>query len=380
MARSIYIHVPFCEARCPYCDFFTLGKAAAAAPLAERWLDVVLRELDLWIASGDLSAAQPVTTVYFGGGTPSLVSGAAMERFLNGVRERLPLAVSAEITVEMQPGTADEAKVARFAAAGVTRFSIGAQTFDADLLRRLERRHDVGQTEQLIRWAQRYGECSIDLISALPGQTLEAWKRDLAAALAFEPDHISVYELTYYPGTKLTVWRESGHVAQLDENLRIAIFEYTIGELEAHGYEHYEISNFARPGHRSRHNENYWRLGDYVGLGAGAHSFIFPHRYANPPDVVAYQRQVQAGTLPRQLNDASDEELFVLENAFMGLRLVEGLDLESFRARFGVDLLQRYAAKLDELARAGLIEVDSRRLRLTERGLVRADAVIGYLL
>ncbi|MGB9692879.1 MAG: radical SAM family heme chaperone HemW, partial [Candidatus Sumerlaeaceae bacterium] len=311
MAQFLYIHVPFCEARCPYCDFFTLGKGAQAQELANAWLELAGRELELWIEAGDVSPSDPVATIYFGGGTPSLLSGQAMRRFLDQVGRHVTFAPDIEVTVEMQPRTADLEKLRSYAEAGVNRFSIGAQTFSSELLALLERRHSVADTVELIRDAQRFGRVSIDLIAALPGQTLEQWQEDLETALSFSPVHLSIYELTYYPDTRLRTWLEEGRVHQADEDLRLAILDWTIEHLTSAGYEHYEISNFAKPGLRSRHNENYWRLGNYVGLGAGAHSFIFPHRYVNPPDVNAYSKIVRAGQLARQLADARDENIFL---------------------------------------------------------------------
>ncbi len=379
MAQFLYIHIPFCEARCPYCDFFTLGKGAAAGALADSWLDLVARELDLWLAVGDLSSSESVGTIYFGGGTPSLVSGQAMQRFLDYARSRLELAPDVEITVEMQPGTADLRKLDAYAQAGVNRFSIGAQTFTPELLALLERRHSVEETIQLIRNARLFGALSIDLIAALPGQTLALWQADLEKTLEFEPHHISVYELTYYDQTRLGKWLEEGRVRQADEDLRLIIFEHTIERLASAGYEHYEISNFARPGCRSRHNENYWLLGNYIGLGAGAHSFVYPHRYFNPTNVKIYEEAIESGRLPRHLSDTLDQEIFLLENVFMGLRLVQGIHLEEFRERFGVDLLVQYGERLAHLIEADLLEVKEGRLRLTRRGLLRADAVVTYL-
>jgi oxygen-independent coproporphyrinogen-3 oxidase len=379
MSHSIYIHVPFCEARCPYCDFFTLGKGAEASPLADQWLELVARELELWIAAGDITPSEPVRTLFFGGGTPSLVSARAMQRFLDNVRALLPFTPDAEVTIELQPRTADEAKLVAFAKAGINRFSIGAQTFSPHHLERLERRHTVADTVELIKRAKPLGRLSIDLIAALPNQTLDEWQTDLETALSFGPDHLSVYELTYYPGTRLRGWLEHGEVRELDEELRVRIFEHTVERLTAEGYEHYEISNFARPGCRSSHNENYWRLGDYVGLGAGAHSFVFPHRYVNPPDISKYIASIHEERLARQLADATDKDVFYLENLFMGLRLVDGLDLEHFRQRFGVDVVEHFGARLQPLIEAGYVELRIDRLRLTWEGLLRADAVISYL-
>ncbi|MCX7625174.1 MAG: radical SAM family heme chaperone HemW [Candidatus Sumerlaeaceae bacterium] len=379
MVSSFYIHVPFCEARCPYCDFFTLGKGTDGARLASGWLTVVAHELELWIAAGDVVASEPVRTLYLGGGTPSLASAEAVDAFVKTFRSLMSFAADAEVTIELQPGTVDQRKLEGYALAGINRFSVGAQTFSPARLKLLERRHSVEDTVKLIRDVKNVGRLSIDLIAALPEQTLKEWQADLETAVSFDPEHLSVYELTYYHGTALASRLHEGSLRQVDEELRVEIFEWTVATLTEAGYEHYEISNFAKPGCRSRHNENYWRLGDYVGLGAGAHSFVFPHRYANPPDVEAYSAAISADKLARRLIDPHDQDVFYLENLFMGLRLLDGVDIEDFRTRFGVGILDHFASRLAPLFEEGLLELHGNRLRLTREGIVRADAVISYL-
>lgn len=375
----LYIHVPFCEARCPYCDFFTYGKGGEARPLADRWLRLIERELELWLEAGDLEQGAPLATVYFGGGTPSLISPEALGCFVSKVRSLFAFEHDAELTMEMQPGTADEDKVAAYAQAGINRFSVGVQTFSPRLLALLERRHTVEDSLALIDAVRRVGRWSIDLMTALPGQSLGDWERELENALALEPEHLSVYELTYYRGTRMTELRDKGLLQEPDEEARIRFFALTRERLCSAGYEHYEISNYARPGARSRHNENYWRLGNYVGLGAGAHSFVCPHRYVNSPDLDFYATAISEGRLARQLSDPADEEVYLLENLFMGLRLVEGVDLELFSEKFGVNPLERFGPRLRILIEEGLLEQRPNRLRLTPEGLLRADAVISYL-
>lgn len=379
MVNSFYIHVPFCEARCPYCDFFTLGKGTEAARLASEWLTVVTRELALWAAAGDIPRHSLLQTLYFGGGTPSLISAEALRAFMTSLRSMVTIADEAEVTMELQPGTVDSTKLENYALAGINRFSVGAQTFSPKHLKLLERRHSVEDTLSLLRSIPKETRLSIDLIVALPEQTLAEWQADLEKALSFEPVHISVYELTYYQGTAF-FWRlRHGMINQPDEELRVRMFEWTVQRLTEAGYEHYEISNFAKPGARSRHNENYWRLGNYVGLGAGAHSFIFPHRYANPADIEAYRTAINNGRLARELIDPEDRQLFYLENLFMGLRSIEGVDLDDFRVRFGIGVLEHFAPRLEPLLKGGLLEIRGNRLRLTQDGILRADAVVSYL-
>ncbi|MCX7964137.1 MAG: radical SAM family heme chaperone HemW [Candidatus Sumerlaea chitinivorans] len=379
MEHYVYIHVPFCEKRCPYCDFFKLEAGPQAAVFADEWLDLIAKEIQLLEVIGDIARSNPVATIYFGGGTPSLISAHKMHHFLQWFREHFAWASDIEVTVEMQPGTADEQKIAEYVAAGVNRFSIGAQTFNPALLARLERRHTVEQTFELIRLAKKYASTSIDLICALPGQTLAMWQQELETLLSWEVPHVSVYELTFYRGTRLGEAFERGDVRQSEEDLRIAIFEATADKLTRAGYEHYEISNFAQPGKRSRHNVNYWRLGNYVGLGAGAHSFLFPHRYLNPNNVTAYRESIEKGILPRVLTDPRDRDVLLMENLQMALRLREGVSRTDFEQRFGVDPVEWLKPKLEVLRETGFADWDETRCWLTFAGWLRFDSILGYL-
>ncbi|MBX7246687.1 MAG: radical SAM family heme chaperone HemW [Candidatus Sumerlaeaceae bacterium] len=378
--QFIYIHVPFCEQKCAYCDFFTVRDDANGARRASEWMKLIAREMELWTDAGDLSRETPIQTIFFGGGTPSLANAAAVEKLLDFARSHYNLALGAEITMEMQPNTADGDKVRALAKAGVNRFSIGAQTFREESLRRAGRRHTVEQTKTLFREASRAGTASLDLIACWPDQTMEAWRADLDEALALGPDHISVYELTFHAGTEFHRQLKSGRIESLDEELRLAMFEETDRVLCAAGFEHYEISNYARPGARSRHNENYWTLGNFVGLGAGAHSFIFPHRYTNAASIASYEKFIGRGELFRRPCDAADPEIFAVENLQMALRLAEGVDLDWFAERFGMDIRQRRPRQMENLQREGLLKLQGARASLTSAGVARFDSVIEFLL
>jgi oxygen-independent coproporphyrinogen-3 oxidase len=336
--------------------------------------------MDLWAEAGDLSREDPIETVFLGGGTPSLVSPGPLGQFLDFVRNDFRLAPGAEITVEMQPGTADADKLEAYARAGVNRFSVGAQTLTPSLLEQLQRRHTVEDSRRMVRDASRFGATSIDLIAALPGQTLEQWRRELDEVPDLGVTHVSVYELTFHPGTQFQQDLAAGNMRQSDEDLRLAIFEEGARFLCAAGFEHYEISNFAKPGCRSRHNENYWKLGNYVGLGAGAHSLLFPRRYLNPNDIDGYRDAIASGALFRKPADPADPDLFLLENLQMPLRLAEGVDVDWFQRKFDVDLRGKYGSRLSELAAEGLVEYGTERLRLTPAGRVRFDSILEYLL
>lgn len=373
--------MPFCEQKCTYCDFFTVTDPGGTHPLNERWLELTLRELELWAAAGDVPAEAGIRTLFLGGGTPSLLAPEAVARFVRQLQQQFALHPDAEITLETQPGTVGGDRLQRFAEAGITRFSVGVQTFNPEILKLTGRNHGVEETRTTLRAAAATGRVlSLDLIAALPGQTLPSWKAELEEALSFNPDHISVYELTFHPGTRWHRDLTSGRMEEAGEEARIAMFELTDVVLSEAGYEHYEISNYARPGKRSRHNENYWRLGDYIGLGAGAHALVWPHRWANPANARAWAAAIESGRLFRTLSDPSDPDIFVLENLAMALRLVEGVDLDWFAARTGCDLRQEpWRKRLHELEHAGLVHLEHSRLLLTREGRLRADSVTDYL-
>lgn len=376
----VYIHVPFCAQHCSYCDFFRVTDRDGGEARTDAWLGLIRKEMRLWTAAGDLDPSVPIRTLYLGGGTPSLASAGALGRFVREVRAEVSVASDAEITLETQPDTVDAAKLAALATAGVTRFSVGVQTFDPTIFAQTRRLHSIEQSRRVLREARSCATLSIDLICAWPGQTLAQWQNDLEEALSFDPAHISVYELTFHSGTEMSRRIRAGEIREADEDTRIAMFELTAEVLCGAGFEQYEISNFARPGARSRHNENYWRMGNYVGLGAGAHSYVHPHRYENAPEIAGYERAVSAGSLFRQLSDPSDPEIFALENLQMGLRLTEGVDLEWFAGQFGLDLQTRRAEQLAELVDRGLLSITGNCLRLTHAGRLRLDSIMEFLI
>lgn len=380
-ARFVYVHVPFCEQHCTFCDFFTITDAANGAARAAKWFDLIRREMRLWKEVGDLDAAVPLEAIYFGGGTPSLTRASTMADFLQYVKEEFALAPVAEISIEMQPGTADNAKLEAYTVAGVNRFSVGVQTFDPSILEVSGRRHTVEDTRAMLgAMNQLRLNFSIDLINAWPGQALDAWRRELDEALSWSAPHYSVYELTFKPGTEMHRQVRRGELTETDEETRLAMFDETDRVLSAAGYEHYEVSNYARPGARSRHNENYWKLGNFAGLGAGAHSFIFPHRYVNANSAHDYEQAVSAGRLFRRESDTPDHMMFMLENLQMGLRLLEGVDLDRFAERFETDLRTTRGDKLAQIVEAGFAEMNGSMLKLTSTGRVRIDALSAHLL
>ena len=366
---SLYIHLPWCLRKCPYCDFNShewRGGASDAADLPERaYLDALQADLE---AALPLVWGRSVQTVFIGGGTPSLFSPASIDALLAMVRARVRLAAGAEITLEANPGTFEAGRFADFARAGVTRLSIGVQSFDDRLLQAIGRVHDGDQARAAVAEAARhFASFNLDLMYALPGQTLADLAADLDTALGFRPPHLSAYHLTLEPNTLF-----ARHPPALpDEDLAADMQSLLQARLAADGLARYEVSAFAREGHRCRHNLNYWEFGDYLGIGAGAHGKISSAsgviRQARLRHPQRYQEAALAGRAVEieRVLEAADLPFEFMLNA---LRLVEGVPATLFGERTGLSAAV-LAAPLRRALAAGLIDPDPSRLRATPRGL-----------
>ncbi len=370
--RAAYVHVPFCAHRCGYCNFTLV---AGRDDLVSRYLDALEIELS-W-----LGEPRFVDTLYFGGGTPTQLDRAALERLLRMVCDRFPLQHGGEFSVEANPGDLDVRRVALLAEHGVTRISLGAQSFDAEKLRILERDHaasDIAHSVTLVRDAGL--EVSLDLIFASPGETLGVWTRDLQSALELRPDHISLYGLTYERGT--TFWNRlnKGDLFQLDDELQRSMFVTAIERLTAAGYEHYEVSNFARPGRRCRHNEVYWSAGSYYGAGPGAARYVGGRRETNHRSTTTYIKRVLAGRSPVAESETLSAEDRAREALVLGLRRIEGVDRERFFAQRGFALDELAGESLRRFVELELLEDDGRYVKLTRDGLLVSDAMWGEFL
>jgi oxygen-independent coproporphyrinogen-3 oxidase len=377
---SLYVHIPYCDAKCPYCDFNSYA--------ATRWPERAYAEALLAEMRAAAQAAwqgYTVCTVFFGGGTPSLFAPATIAELLRAARGLWPFAAGAEVTLEANPGTVDEAKLRGFRQAGVNRISFGVQSFHDQHLRTLGRIHDAAEAVAAITAARAAGfdNLNLDLIFAVPGQTVEQWDADLRAALAFAPEHISAYGLTYEENTPFHVLRRSGALTPLPEEAEVAMFTHTRAVLADHGYEAYEISNFARPGRACAHNRNYWRAGAYLGVGAGAHSFALQPapglRWGNEKSPVRYIARATATGAARASEERLSERQARGEFAFLGLRCSEGFGLADFEHRFGCSADAAFP-HLRQLQRDDLVAVGSGRCRLTPRGLLIADSVFATFL
>jgi len=369
---GIYIHIPFCRSRCSYCDFAT-GLYESA--LAERYVASVVSEISAW---REVIQPETVDTIYFGGGTPSLLSPAQLEALLNAVRKCFSVSLNAEVTMEMNPGTVTEGSLAAFRELGISRASFGAQTFDDRELARLGRSHTVADTRQTFSLLREVGfdNVSFDLIAGLPGQTLERWERNLTEAFALRPEHLSFYLLEVHEGTPLAAHIKTGLQPTPDEDLAAEMYRVMLERAADAGYLHYEISNLCLPGFESRHNTKYWTGAPYYGFGCSAHSFDGEsRRWANERDLAKYVAMVERNTSAvvedRRLSD-SDRRA---EAVFLGMRMMAGVRTGEFRELFGVDLRRAHADELKNFQQAGLIEFDGDLLKLTSAGALLSNEV-----
>lgn len=363
-AAGVYIHIPFCKSRCSYCDFAT--DVYRSGDAVERYVEALCSE----IGSLDESRSINANTVYYGGGTPSLLTATQVERILNSVNSVFSVADNAEITMEMNPATVTAESLAGYRELGVNRASFGVQTFNDRDLKLLARGHDANDARDTFKLLRNAGfeNISFDLIAGLPGQTMDDWRRNLNEAVSMSPEHLSLYLLEIHEGTPLAEQVRSGRRTAIDDELAAEMYELMIDTLDAAGYQQYEISNFARPGFESRHNSKYWRLDPVYGFGVSAHSFDGVERYANERDTNGYVRMIESGAGAEVFREPIDE---AAEAAFLGLRLSKGLDLEEMGSRFGTDLL----VKVEDLVSAGLLQVEQQNLKLTRRGMLMSNEV-----
>lgn len=366
--RHVYVHVPFCARRCSYCDF---AIAVRTRVPVDEYLAALDGELTLRLGPAPAAHARPgIDTLYFGGGTPSRLGADGVARAVATVARWLRPAGDAEVTIEANPDDVTADAVAVWRAAGVNRLSLGGQTFDEAALRWMHRTHDGGQTARALDIARAGGidDLSLDLIFALPAEVPRDWAADVARALELGPSHLSLYGLTVEPGTPLGRWAERGEVGEADEDRYAAEFLHAHAALAAAGYEHYEVSNFAKPGRRARHNAAYWSGAPYLGLGPSAHGFDGAERRWNVPAYAAWVRAVADGRDPVEGRETLDADMRTAESVYLGLRTTDGLVL--------------HAAETTRAARwqdAGWAERVGDRLRLTAPGWLRLDALAADL-
>jgi oxygen-independent coproporphyrinogen-3 oxidase len=378
---GLYIHVPFCQAICGYCNF---NRGLFDPDLKQRYVAALEREIREPSLRPDLPAAlAPADTIFFGGGTPSLLEPAEIARLIAACRESFDLRADAEITLETNPETATAPRLAAFREAGVNRISFGVQSFDPDELKRLDRIHTADRAAGAVRLAREAGfdNLSFDLMFWLPGQSRDSWRRTVARAIELAPDHLSLYLLEIYPNAPLrdAMARAAAHDrswAQAADDEAADMYLEALEHLETAGFVQYEISNVSRPGFQCRHNVKYWQGGDWVGLGCGAHSTAAGVRWRDVASTSGYVECIDAGRSPALDVHPLDAGERLAEALFMGLRMTDGVDLGNFRRLHGVDPWLRHEAELEPLRGQGLVWRRGDRFGLSREGMLVANEIL----
>lgn len=371
-SAGVYVHLPFCPYICPYCDF---AKWAWDGPRAAEYLNALRAEL---------AGAPPVRarTLFFGGGTPTTYAPAVIGSLIDRVRTRFALPSDAEITAEANPDPGLAGQLEALRDAGVNRLSIGVQSFEPAELRILGRRHTAADVAGAVHAARAAGftNLSVDLIFGAPGQAEASWAASLDAAVGLGVEHVSCYGLTIEEGTPYATWFARDPAAFASESREAAMYALAIERLRAAGFEHYEISNWARPGFRSQHNAIYWANDSYLGLGVGAASYLGGVRSTHTRDLDAYSQAALGGDPIPGESERLEGPKQAGEAIMLALRTAEGVDVDAFRERYGIDINERYREVVDDLVAAGVLSADATQLRLTERGRFVANDVCGAFL
>lgn len=370
---GLYIHIPFCKNRCAYCSFFSTVSLSSR----ERYADALLEEMRIRRGFTD---GDTLKTIYFGGGTPSVLGAGLLGRVMDGIRDTLDTQAVTETTVECNPDDITAEFAESLAAIGANRASMGVQSFDDTLLKTVGRRHDSGQAKAAVRELQKAGfsNISIDLIYGLPGQTPEGFGKDLETAVSLGVQHISAYALSYEEGTRLWQMRARGEVKEASDDLSAEMFSMLCKRLEEAGFVHYEISNFALPGFHSRHNSSYWDGTRYLGIGAGAHSFDGSIRSWNISDLEGYMKGIGFGK-PETGQEVLSPNDLINESVMLSLRTARGISLEQFESRFGADAKERLLRDAERWIKKGDLVLEGSTLRFSEPSLFISDDVISSL-
>jgi oxygen-independent coproporphyrinogen III oxidase len=377
---SLYLHIPYCEKKCVYCDFYSIENMNS--------MDLFLKSLEkeIAMAAGQYAHRETFETIFFGGGTPSLLPPSTMERILNALHKHYKIDSGVEITVETNPGTVDVEKLRGYRSIGVNRLSIGIQSFHPDELQFLSRIHTAEEATACVENAYLAGfeNVSVDLIFSLPNQTLERWKENLRQAIALQPKHISAYSLIVEEHTPLFSMVQNGTVKPLPEEKDTAMYETTLAAMAENGFRQYEVSNFAKPGFESRHNKNYWNHSNYLGFGPSAHSFWKDHatggrRWWNARSITTYCDAINKDAFPVAGSETVNKETMFSEAVFLGLRTGE-LSVTTLQQLYGVDMLSARGEKLQLFSDEELLHIKDRRIMLTRKGFMVCDSIAESLL
>ncbi len=382
---SLYLHIPFCEVKCVYCDFNTYANIESLIP---GYINALIREIRFW---NENLRGYRVKTIFFGGGTPSYLKAADLSRLMNAINNNFDLVPDIEVSIEANPGDIDPLKLSTYLECGINRLSIGAQSFDDNILKLLSRKHTAVDIIESYKLAMEAGfkNISLDLIYGLPYQTVEGWNDTLEHAIALNPVHLSLYCLTVEKGTPLDQWVKLGKISKPDEDLAADMYLLAEQRMKDCGYHHYEISNWTIRGFESRHNLTYWRNQSYLGLGPGAHSYLNHKRFSNiksPREYIhklndcslesysSFEESIHLSPVINEI-ESIDRKSEIAETLMMGLRLHEGVNLQTFKQRFNLMPSDVYPKDLNELYHLGLLEKDDETLRLTPRGRILGNEV-----
>ncbi len=368
---GVYIHYPFCSRKCFYCDFYSITELS----LTEMFIDYLIKELEIFF-SEHKSYEFIADTLFFGGGTPSILTPAHLKLIMASLEQYAKLSDNPEITVECNPGSRINQHLEGYLDAGINRLSIGVQSFNDDELKFLQRIHDSEQASNTIRTARLagFGNINLDLIFSLPGQTKEKLGSSIDKALALETDHISAYSLIYEEGTPLHRGWSRGLINKNDDGYESELYFFLIDELAKSEYEQYEVSNFAKPGKKCRHNLNYWNSGEYLAFGPSAHGYLNGIRYGNVRDLRKYFEMIDNNDLPLDFTETISPKEELTETMLLSLR-AEGLDVKKFDVKFNTDILFVCRKELEEYHSLGLIYPAGEKIRLTPRGYAVCDSI-----
>jgi len=386
---GLYIHIPFCDIKCGYCDFYTVTRRNPQIP---SYLNALTKEIEIYSTDSFVKMLR-FETIFLGGGTPSLLSAEQILSLLESIQTRLEFAKNPEVTLETNPNTVDLQKLEALLTSGVTRLSLGVQSFHPEELKFLDRDHGDKESVTTVQNARKAGfeNISLDLIFGLPNQKLQFWEKNLERAVGLNPDHISAYNLTYEEGTPLTTRLRRKEIKILSDETQKQMLLTTIDFLRANGFEQYEISNFAKPGFESKHNRKYWNGSPYLGLGVSSHSFLNDRRFWNVRNMKSYISALTNGTLPIEGEEKLDLNQRALEKVYLGLRQRQGIDFKSFEAEIGISFFERYSVPLakffgfefrsEEITSGSrklsgkFLEIENGFLRLTNEGIVLSDSI-----
>ncbi len=374
---GIYVHIPFCKQKCYYCDFKSYANKEELIEKYIKWLKYEIKEVgegNKLDYENDLDDLVTVKTIYIGGGTPSYLDSKYIKEIVEEIRENFKLADKVEITIEVNPGTVNKTKLLDYINSGINRISIGLQSTDNELLKRIGRIHKYEDFLQTYNMAREVGfkNINVDLMLALPGQTIAKLEKGLKQVIDLQPEHISLYSLIIEDGTKIEKMLKNNEITLPDENIERKMYWEVKKQLEKAGYVHYEISNFAKPGYESKHNLSCWNQEEYLGFGIAAHSYFNGERYSNTEDFDKYFEHPEDSKIIHEKQTQEDKQR---EFMLLGLRKIEGVKISDFKNKFIENPIYLYRESLSKLVTQGLIEIDIDSIRLTNRGIDLANLV-----